>query len=209
MVMAKTYEQLSREIAALQATADEMRQAEDKAVIAQINDAIAKYDLTPADFIFNGHTNAEVSKKNAEGTRNQQTPPGLAPNAKFSDGQGNTWSGRGPRPRWLQDALTKGTSLDTFASHRSQPRPDEPLVALPAEKKRKSSSAGKKVPAKYHDTSTGDSWSGRGIQPTWLKTAIQKGRRLDSFLIDADLPPTTLGVTRRSKQPRPRQQLPR
>ncbi|MEO7009734.1 MAG: H-NS histone family protein, partial [Caldimonas sp.] len=33
-------------------------------------------------------------------------------------------------------------------------------------------STGKKVPAKYRNSSTGESWSGRGLQPKWLKAAL-------------------------------------
>jgi DNA-binding protein H-NS len=40
-----------------------------------------------------------------------------------------------------------------------------------------------KVPAKYRDASTGDSWSGRGLQPRWLKAALAKGKKLTDFVI--------------------------
>lgn len=31
---------------------------------------------------------------------------------KFKDGQGNVWSGRGPRPAWFKAALEAGKSAD-------------------------------------------------------------------------------------------------
>lgn len=34
--------------------------------------------------------------------------------AKYADKQGHTWSGRGIKPRWLQDALKKGGKLEQF-----------------------------------------------------------------------------------------------
>ena len=40
-----------------------------------------------------------------------------------------------------------------------------------------------KVPAKYRDSSTGDTWSGRGLQPRWLKAALATGRKLDEFAL--------------------------
>ncbi len=43
--------------------------------------------------------------------------------------------------------------------------------------------AGRKVAAKYRNTSTGESWSGRGLQPKWLKAAIAAGRRLEDFSV--------------------------
>lgn len=35
--------------------------------------------------------------------------------AKYSDGNGNGWSGRGKRPRWLQEKLDAGHELTEFA----------------------------------------------------------------------------------------------
>jgi len=40
-----------------------------------------------------------------------------------------------------------------------------------------------KVPAKYRNTSTGESWSGRGLQPRWLKAALASGKKLSDFVI--------------------------
>jgi DNA-binding protein H-NS len=40
-----------------------------------------------------------------------------------------------------------------------------------------------KVAPKYRDPATGDSWSGRGLQPKWLKAALAAGRTLSDFLI--------------------------
>ena len=33
---------------------------------------------------------------------------------RFRDQDGNTWVGRGPRPRWLRDALAGGKSAEDF-----------------------------------------------------------------------------------------------
>jgi DNA-binding protein H-NS len=40
-----------------------------------------------------------------------------------------------------------------------------------------------KVPAKYRDAATGDTWSGRGLQPKWLKAALAAGRKIDEFKV--------------------------
>lgn len=42
---------------------------------------------------------------------------------------------------------------------------------------------GRKVAAKYRDTATGNSWSGRGLQPNWLKAALAAGRKLEDFAV--------------------------
>jgi len=46
-----------------------------------------------------------------------------------------------------------------------------------------SKSKGGKVPAKYRNSSTGETWSGRGLQPRWLKAALAAGRKLDEFAL--------------------------
>jgi DNA-binding protein H-NS len=42
---------------------------------------------------------------------------------------------------------------------------------------------GGKVAAKYRNTATGDSWSGRGLQPKWLKAALAAGRKIEEFAV--------------------------
>lgn len=42
---------------------------------------------------------------------------------------------------------------------------------------------GAKVPAKYRDAATGNTWSGRGLQPNWLKAALASGKRLEDFAV--------------------------
>jgi DNA-binding protein H-NS len=42
---------------------------------------------------------------------------------------------------------------------------------------------GAKVPAKYRDPVTGDAWSGRGLQPKWLKAALASGKQLSDFAV--------------------------
>lgn len=50
--------------------------------------------------------------------------------------------------------------------------------------KGKASLAGKKAPIRYKDDN-GNTWSGRGHQPRWLKMAIANGRMLEDFLVSA------------------------
>jgi DNA-binding protein H-NS len=42
---------------------------------------------------------------------------------------------------------------------------------------------GTKVAAKYRDAATGETWSGRGLQPKWLKAALASGRKLTDFAV--------------------------
>ena len=49
--------------------------------------------------------------------------------------------------------------------------------------KAKSGGGTGKVAAKYRNASTGESWSGRGLQPRWLKAALASGRKLSDFAV--------------------------
>jgi DNA-binding protein H-NS len=43
--------------------------------------------------------------------------------------------------------------------------------------------AGGKVAAKYRNAATGETWSGRGLQPKWLKAALAAGSKLSDFAV--------------------------
>lgn len=47
---------------------------------------------------------------------------------------------------------------------------------------KRSGSSGKVAP-KYRDPATGDTWTGRGLQPKWLRAALAAGRSLSDFTI--------------------------
>jgi len=47
----------------------------------------------------------------------------------------------------------------------------------------KPATTGRKVAVKYRDEATGNTWSGRGLQPNWLKNALAEGRKLEDFAV--------------------------
>ncbi|NRT57704.1 H-NS histone family protein [Sphaerotilus uruguayifluvii] len=53
---------------------------------------------------------------------------------------------------------------------------------VPAEGKTKEVS---KVAIKYRDAETGSTWTGRGLKPRWLVAALEAGRSLEEFLVEA------------------------
>lgn len=67
------------------------------------------------------------------------------------------------------------------------PKPEKPPQHLvePTKKERKAverKEAGQKLPMKYRDAATGDTWSGRGVMPKWLKVGIERtGKTLADF----------------------------
>ena len=49
--------------------------------------------------------------------------------------------------------------------------------------RRASGSTGNKVAPKYRHPTTGQTWSGRGLKPTWLAAALADGKALADFAI--------------------------
>jgi DNA-binding protein H-NS len=46
-----------------------------------------------------------------------------------------------------------------------------------------SASAGRKVAPKYRNTVSGETWTGRGLQPKWVQAAVASGKKLEDFAI--------------------------
>ncbi|MBA3774284.1 MAG: H-NS histone family protein [Ramlibacter sp.] len=103
--MKKTYKQVLDEIEALQNEAESIRRKEVEAVIARIREAISFYQLTAEDLGFA----AAPSYKSSVRQRSSDRPP------KYRDDQGNVWSGRGPRPKWMREAIAAGRRKEDFA----------------------------------------------------------------------------------------------
>jgi len=119
--MTKTYAQLKKQIETLSREADALRQKERAGVITRIVEAIAVYELTAADLGLAGGTRGKSSlakaaaKPAGKSAGRKPRRSKSAGEAKFRDGNGNVWGGRGPRPQWLRSALAEGKSLQDFA----------------------------------------------------------------------------------------------
>jgi len=116
--MSKSYAQLQQQIETLKQHAEQVRQKEIQGVVARIKDAIAAYGLTAADL---GLTDARpaasksIFKRRRAGAKAGKGAKAGALVVKFRDEGGNVWGGRGPRPKWLRDALAAGRTLQEFA----------------------------------------------------------------------------------------------
>ncbi|MDM0014942.1 H-NS family nucleoid-associated regulatory protein [Variovorax sp. J22P168] len=175
--MALTYKQLQKQIEQLQRQAESLRSKEVTGVVERIKVAIAHYGLTAA------HLGLETPASSGKARRS--TTAGKAKSSPaFADSHGNAWSGRGPRPGWLKEALASGRSLEEF-------RVDGSGVAASATASRstkagkvgKAAGKSKRAPSKvtYRDDA-GHSWTGRGPKPGWLKAALDSGKTLQDFL---------------------------
>jgi DNA-binding protein H-NS len=115
--MARTLTQIQSQIAKLQREAEAIKAREMVGVIERIRDAVGHYGLT-VEHIF-GVRSAKAAPgttKRAGATSASRSRPvtGRKAPVKYKDDQGNTWSGRGSRPRWLRFAIEDGASLADF-----------------------------------------------------------------------------------------------
>lgn len=167
--MTQSYANLQKQIAALQMQAEKARDVEKAGVIAQAKEAIRFYGIQPHELFGAGKSGRSATKSK------------LGSVAKYADGLGNEWVGRGPRPQWLREALDAGKRLEDFEAGRrgngaNRPGADTLAAssAAPAKKRKK------KIPAKFRD-GDGNTWTGRGSQPRWLRAALAAGRKLDDL----------------------------
>lgn len=201
--MTKTYAQLAREIQALQAHAEKLRQSETKDVIARLNESIAQYGLSAQDLHFPGASGSSSSASffSLRSARSGSSSRSASSSdvAKYSDGPGRVWGGRGPRPAWLREAMAQGRSLESFAVTGKASRggtggPAPAKVSLP--------------PLYAHPT-TGQTWSGRGPKPAWLKQGLKKrGASVEDFLISTQGSAPTSVPSDATKTPVSRQATP-
>src|SRR5262245_61041111 len=147
IAMAETYTMLQKKIAALQQKAEKARGAELNGVIDRIKVAIAHYGIS-AEQLFS------AGGQRARATRKAQIP---LP-ARYSDGSGNTWSGRGPRPGCLRNAVAAGRSLSESETTDGVPAATAPQPSRPRTTKRA------KGRVQYRD-GAGNTWSGMGPKP--------------------------------------------
>ena len=109
--MAKSLSQVQQQIQELRAEADRLRKRETAGVIRRIKDAIEVYGLTAQDL---GFTASGAAAPRRKATRAKAASPARKVAVKYKDGAGNTWTGRGLKPRWLTAALANGRKLEEF-----------------------------------------------------------------------------------------------
>jgi|SRR4051812_24356544 DNA-binding protein H-NS len=56
-------------------------------------------------------------------------------------------------------------------------------LAVAPPRKGAAKKVGTKVAAKYRDTATGATWSGRGLKPKWLTKALAQGKSIADFAV--------------------------
>lgn len=116
--MTKSLAQLQAQIARLQKEADAARAKEVRGVVSRIREAIEAYGLTSRDLFDVPRSKPTANPRRARGDGTKPNGSKLAGRkvaVKYRDAKGNTWTGRGNKPRWLAAALAEGKKLDSFA----------------------------------------------------------------------------------------------
>lgn len=96
------YKELSAQIAALMQQAENARKTERAAAIAEIRSQMSQYGITIADLNI-----TDGRGRRAGGAR-------VVPAKYRHPKTGETWSGRGLKPRWLVIELSEGKTLEEF-----------------------------------------------------------------------------------------------
>jgi len=181
--MAQTYKQIQKHIEQLQKRADALRSGEIKGVVDRIKVAIAHYGLTAAHLGLASAIGGTKSKATTKSSGKSKVKSAAA----FADDSGNVWSGRGPRPRWLRDALNAGRSIEEFrvgaTPLASAPAPEPEPVETKKTANKTTAKKSKRAPSKVnYSDGAGNSWTGRGPRPGWLKAALESGKSLEDFV---------------------------
>jgi DNA-binding protein H-NS len=90
-----TYKELLQQRAQLDQQISEARQRENAAALTQVRTLVADFGLTPEDVFPTGKTRAPKGEGKVAGAR-------VAPKYR-NPATGDTWTGRGKPPRWIQD----------------------------------------------------------------------------------------------------------
>jgi DNA-binding protein H-NS len=172
-----TLQQVRSEISRLETRAEKLEQEERKiAYFAKVKEGLDVLNLS-VDELLAGLAAVERASRPGRGKAPKKQRKVGAAAVTYGDGNGATWSGRGRSPQWFRDAISAGKTKEELlvpsgaaTPTAESPRSDE----VPSKKK----TAPKQ--AKYSD-GLGNTWSGFGPKPKWLREGIEAGRTLESF----------------------------
>ncbi|MBN3729514.1 H-NS histone family protein [Burkholderia sp. Tr-20390] len=106
--MTSNYLKLSQQMQELANQAAAAREAEVPAVIAQIRELMATYNLTVADL---GFTAVEKAARKSRGKAASAAEKAPRPPKYHNPKTGETWSGLGRAPTWIKDAKNRNRFL--------------------------------------------------------------------------------------------------
>jgi len=95
---------IQAQIAALTVQAEQIRREKYREVLAEVQASITTYEIRANDLVF-----SDAVGKTPKIKAVQKAP------IKYRDLAGNSWTGRGLKPKWLTQALESGATLESFA----------------------------------------------------------------------------------------------
>ncbi len=98
--MTQSLQELIAQREALDKKINDARKEERSSALAKAKALIAEFDLTPVELGFD--------KRGRKPVRSSVKP-------KFRSPTGETWAGRGRKPKWLDEALAAGRKIEEFA----------------------------------------------------------------------------------------------
>lgn len=98
--MTQSLHELIAQREALDKKIADARREERSAALAKAKSLIAEFDLTPAELGFD---------------KRGRKPARAVVKPKFRGPNGETWAGRGRKPKWLDEALAAGRKIEEFA----------------------------------------------------------------------------------------------
>jgi DNA-binding protein H-NS len=107
----QTLADIEKQIAILEAKAAALRQGEKADVIAKARVAIEHYRITAEQL---GLTSAARPSTRTRQPKAAKVPTRKPVAVKYRDESGNTWTGRGNKPRWLAAAMAQGRKVEDF-----------------------------------------------------------------------------------------------
>jgi DNA-binding protein H-NS len=96
-------QELLAQRAELERKISETQKAQRSSAIAKIREIMAENSLDVEDL------GGRSSVSGHNGSASKKSP------IKYRDASGNSWSGRGLKPKWLQQAIASGRNLSEFA----------------------------------------------------------------------------------------------
>ena len=160
----------------MQKQAEKLKASEISGVVERIKVAIEHFGLTAEQLGYSGGKASSAKAKKVM-SRKAGSASKSASSAAYGDGNGNVWGGRGPRPRWLRDAIAAGRTLEEFATEAATASGTAAKASGP-----KSIASKRSAKVTYRDEA-GNSWSGLGPKPRWLREALEAGKALEDFAV--------------------------
>ncbi|MPW22695.1 H-NS histone family protein [Paraburkholderia sp. CNPSo 3157] len=182
-----TLEKLQARIAKLQSQAEALAAKQSSGVITKIRDMMDRHDLTIADL--EAHIGGARKRGRKPGVKMTvgATGTGKAKSATGAKGKlppkyrdpktGATWSGHARPPQWIAGAKDRTKFLIDGSSAASNVEAVNKSKA--AAKATGEAVAKGKLPPKYRNPETGETWSGHARPPAWIKDVKDR----DAFLI--------------------------